>query len=703
MNFSFLIISIVASLTNPFSNNPSSVEHYGMVTNTLQFERVYQDTTKQSSQDSIIKPNLIVQKQLTAIEDSSLINDAEIGLKERFNDKINERSILEILSVPRQKKIFSWKYNKNYLEYDRNPVDTTLWLNHLFYPQQRKKESYTYLGNLGAPSLYDHFFSREASNPFLLTRYYNAYAEPVEELNQFNVRTPFTYLTYTTAGKRSQAEQMFRALHTQNVNKHLNIGVSYSHYGTKGVFENQSTRNNLISGFSSYHKGNVFGQVNFINKVYNNEENGGIQNFNIVPDTIETKIIPVWLKGAKSVSRERSIFAIVGYTLLNIKEYSLDTAKTENYIPLISTKLQVKREAHSRVFLNSSTNPDFFENSYINPYATYDSIALINWDTKLIVEINQFAKIPLMPGLRGWVGYEYADYYMFKPQDYIFASTIEPFYSAHFGLAAFSDSPYLSYRGAIKTYFSGYKADDKELKGEVRVSFWRDLNMPQLRGKIVLAETTPDIFYRSFFSNHYKWDNNFSKEKTFQLEGVFEIPKWNAELGYNIAYIQDYIFFNRQSLPEQTKDMTITSAFAQNNLKIGKGINFFNRIIWQINSNKEALSLPTLIGFSALYYEGELVKNALTTQIGLNVTYRTNFFADAYNPAIGQFYNQRLIEIGNYPVIDIYANFKWKRAILFAKYEHLNQGYPNKQYFSAFSYPINPQIFKFGVSWIFYD
>ncbi len=107
--------------------------------------------------------------------------------------------------------------------------------------------------------------------------------------------------------------------------------------------------------------------------------------------------------------------------------------------------------------------------------------------------------------------------------------------------------------------------------------------------------------------------------------------------------------------------------------------------------------------FSSAYYERVLIQNALTGQLGFNVYYRTKFYADAYSPSIAQFYSQRVEKIGGYPLVDAFLNFKWKRALIYLKLEHANQGYPNNEYFATYLYPYNPRIFKFGVLWTFYD
>ena len=47
---------------------------------------------------------------------------------------------------------------------------------------------------------------------------------------------------------------------------------------------------------------------------------------------------------------------------------------------------------------------------------------------------------------------------------------------------------------------------------------------------------------------------------------------------------------------------------------------------------------------------------------------------------------------------------RWKRMRIFLKYQHVNKGlFGNGEYFSAAGYPLNPGMFKIGISWGFYD
>ncbi|NJK87075.1 MAG: putative porin [Bacteroidales bacterium] len=91
------------------------------------------------------------------------------------------------------------------------------------------------------------------------------------------------------------------------------------------------------------------------------------------------------------------------------------------------------------------------------------------------------------------------------------------------------------------------------------------------------------------------------------------------------------------------------------------------------------------------------------TNLGFDMYYNTKFHAPAYLPHIGSFFNQREKEIGNYPYVDIFLNVKLKRALFFFKFEHVNSGLFDRNFFSALHYPRGQRMFKLGIAWNFYD
>ncbi|HOP04809.1 MAG TPA: hypothetical protein PL017_09950, partial [Tenuifilaceae bacterium] len=640
---------------------------------------------------------------------SSLFKEVSIDFTDAKNRSniIKNRNVLHVFSFKPNQRIYSWKYDEEYMSTVECNTDTSLWLNHLFYPQQKILETYTFLGNLGSPVKYDHFFSNQLFEPFLFNNYNSLYAIKGLSQTHYNIKKPFTVLEYSTAGKRKVAEQVLKAIHTQNVNQYLNFGVIYNFYGTKGIYSHQETKNNSYSVFSSYVKGNFSLQGTFSNNIFKNEENGGIVADSLLLDEdIEPQVLPFNLSdvsGTRSEYRERHISTLASYTLVNIENKELEyEGIKKSYSPLLTMKMIVNGIRYTRTFIDLKPDTLFYDNLFINPSKTYDSVYCSTWDAGIVLELEQLKSYPGLPGFRVWVNSQHLSAYSYKPGDFVYSKEKTILTTNHIGIAAYSSSNYFSYKGAARFFIDGYKSDDKDLRAEVSISPWRKEGLPILSAKIYFQDITPDIFLQNYFSNHYYWNNSFKKEKWFWINGSLKSDLWRTEIGYNLMHVKNYIYFDTTALPNQAANLDVVSLYAQNTLKFWR-LNFVNRIVWQSSSNREAVSLPKIIFFTSLFYEGELVKNALRAQIGLSAYYRTLFYADAYNVATGQFYNQREKELGNYPMVDLYANLKWKRAILYFKYEHVNQRYPHSEYFSALHYPINPRIFKFGVSWIFYD
>lgn len=711
-NISLAVFALIFSFTLNYSSSAIELSAYHIISPTSRFDTLANPVNDlvigvvtDSISNVLIDSTGVVDLPADSIDLSLPVMADEMEEQSEIKEMISNRSIIELLRPEADTiRYFAWKFNPIYLANDTISIDTLFKFRHLVYPQDKNFETVTYTGNLGGAVQFDHFFSRESRYNFLFSRHFDLYEPQASEMVHYNVRSPLTRLFYSTGGPTSRVEQVVHALQTQNLGKHLNFGISYDFYGTKGRYEHQDTRNNILSLFANYYKGNLSAQLALSNKVYKQEENGGVVDPYLVRDTV-VEYLPFRLSSASGTLRNFSVSSNVGYTISNVKQKikQSDGTYVTHYFPLISTSMLVDYARYSKLYVDSRPNPEYYEEFYISPLVTRDSVAKQTLEGKLMVEISQFKKIPGMPGIRGWVGYDWFDYHQFNPDFYLYPYEKSQEYSAHIGAAAYSYNPYFGYRAAARMFFSGYRADDKVLDGEAWISPWKDISMPRLKGNIEISETTPELFLTNYFSNHIKWENNFKKEKRFLLKGALEAKKWELELGYNLIHIKDYIFFNRDALPQQADNLTVTSAYLQKNFNFFNGLNIFNRIVWQVNSNKNVLSLPDLMLFSSVYYERVLVKNALSGQLGFNLYYRSKFYSDAYNPTTAQFYNQREEKLGGYPFADLFLNFKWKKALIYLKVEHVNQGFPNNNYFATYLYPYNPTVFKYGVLWTFYD
>ena len=128
-----------------------------------------------------------------------------------------------------------------------------------------------------------------------------------------------------------------------------------------------------------------------------------------------------------------------------------------------------------------------------------------------------------------------------------------------------------------------------------------------------------------------------------------------------------------------------------------------NSLIYQYVSESMPINLPVLIGYHSLYINGRLFKNALYAQLGADLYYSSSYYADAYMPASGRFYNQFEKKLGSYPYVDLFLNFMVSSARIFLKVSHLNSGLSGNSYYTVPHYPMPDRAYKLGISWMFYD
>ena len=134
-------------------------------------------------------------------------------------------------------------------------------------------------------------------------------------------------------------------------------------------------------------------------------------------------------------------------------------------------------------------------------------------------------------------------------------------------------------------------------------------------------------------------------------------------------------------------------------------LNIDTETTYQHSSNEAVLHLPALNVYANLYIKFKIAK-VLNTELGADVIYFTRYYAPDYSPAIGQFCLQNpqdRVKTGDYPIASIYANFLLKQTRFYVKYQHINEGSGDRNYFLVPHYPLNPAILWFGLSWNFYN
>ena len=231
----------------------------------------------------------------------------------------------------------------------------------------------------------------------------------------------------------------------------------------------------------------------------------------------------------------------------------------------------------------------------------------------------------------------------------------------------------------------------------------------------------PDFFMGCYHSKHYWWDHEeFDKQKHTHVGGAVSFPKTMTSLRVGWDFIGNYTYLTTShqlsaaNLPikhtadvrQSGKDVHVFTAELAQDFKTGI-LNWNNRITYQTSNREQVLPLPKLNVWSNLYIDFKIAK-VLKCHLGAAVTYFTKYNAPEYVPGLGQFAVQTneavRKEIGNYPFVDVYANFVLKGCRFFAMMSHVNAGMKgNKNYFTVPHYPMNERVFRLGISWNFYN
>ena len=137
------------------------------------------------------------------------------------------------------------------------------------------------------------------------------------------------------------------------------------------------------------------------------------------------------------------------------------------------------------------------------------------------------------------------------------------------------------------------------------------------------------------------------------------------------------------------------SATLRQNFHFGV-LHWDNRLTYQQCTEDAVIPLPKFVVNSNMYVMFKVA--TLFVQFGVNCDYFTKYKGVGFQPATMSFYNQRSVDIGNYPFVDVYINCKLSKTRFYVMMSHVNQGLTGTNYFSMPHYPMNPRRLQMGLS-----
>lgn len=391
------------------------------------------------------------------------------------------------------------------------------------------------------------------------------------------------------------------------------------------------------------------------------------------------------------------------------------------YVPVTSFIHTVKFDNYRRIYEAYQTPADYYLNEYYDAgRLTGDSIydQTKHWHMK-----NTFA-IAMLEGFNKWAKAGLKAFASYDLRHYELPTMEGGFekYNEHVlsvgGQLSKQEGKTLHYNAVAEIGLTGVDAGTLAIDGNV------DVNIPflgdtlQVRGDAFFHRETPSFYYRNYHARHLWWENDLDKTIHTRIMGTLSFPKTRTKLRVAVDEIKNYTYFSQSyditeeglrtgvmvTPMQESGGINLLTAQLEQNFRLGI-LNWENQFTYQHSSKESVLPVPAFNAYTNLYIKFKVVK-VLNVDLGADMRYFTSYEAPDYSPYMGQYTVQgngeNNVKIGNYPIVNVYANVHIKHTRFFVMMSHINAGQGDKNYFFAPHYPMNERVFRIGVSWNFF-
>lgn len=409
------------------------------------------------------------------------------------------------------------------------------------------------------------------------------------------------------------------------------------------------------------------------------------------------------------------------------KKTQVDTAwMKKEFVPVTSFIHTLKFDNYRRIYQAYKTSTDFYANTYtVDEPLTGDSI----YDKTRHYRLKNTFALSLLEGFNKWAKAGLKAFITSELRHFTLPSaTGTDTYNEHnlsFGAQLSKrQGKTLHYDAIAETWLTGEDAGQLKIDGSADLNFKLFGDTLTLTANGFFYRLNPTFYYRHYHSRHAWWDNtNMSKILHSRIQGILNYQKTRTTLRVAVDEIKNYTYFASShtitsgkrvnhaiTVNQNSGAIHLLTASLSQDFTFGP-LNWESVITYQNSSNKTVLPVPTLNLYSNVYLRFKIA-HVLRCDFGADVRYFTKYYAPDYVPSLGQYAVQTntnttgsdsRVEIGNYPVVNVYANFHLKHTRFFIMMSHLNAGTGKKNYFYTPHYPLNQSILRFGLSWNFFN
>jgi hypothetical protein len=581
------------------------------------------------------------------------------------------------------------------------------------------------LSNLGGPRNQLLINQPRPLEQFLGLGAYQDYILRPDQVRFYQVKSPLTEARYLNGYDRGQ---LFSIYHTQNITERWNALIKYQRLNSLSFFANDQNKqvNFLASSQFLSKNGRYQLKTFFSDQKLEMQEFGGIVADSIVLDNLEpnrTLITPnldrdqsfaysrqfyldhslILFGGGNKKAKEPALglndsTSLTKDTLLVADSLSLDTAMVEEEVKADESKafLALGHQLHYRrsAWAYQGFSEDFYDQYFrVRGNLYRDSTGSRSLKNSIYIKTHfgdSLSAFDLQTGA-ALLNYDYTS----GNAGFVGSSL------GVFGRLAGNWRDYFDLKAQLDYYFSGALANSLDFQLRLQTIFYRNLGVYfQYR----LNLQYPEFFDQFYLSNNFIWNQNFDQTGDNSIAAGL---RWGEDNFLQLATrtISNFVYYDAQSIPQQSAEALVyTQVDLKQDFDFLRRLHFDNRATWQQPlQNGALLPLPELVIRNSLYVDFEVFSGVLKCLVGLEHNYFSRFAAQNYNPALGRFYLANERPVGDYPLIDLFAQVKLGKARFFFKLEHANQGLNGFDYFAAPRFPINDRIFRIGINWRFFN
>ncbi|MHA6249283.1 putative porin [Pontibacter sp. CAU 1760] len=611
--------------------------------------------------------------------------------------------------------------------YEEVAVDTLLHNLHNERYWYNDTAFYQHLGNIGTAAQPLLFRMPDQIGVRLGKNIFDRYAYNPGKLNYFNTRSPYTHLYYVQG---SRGEQAFEALHTRNITSRWNAGIAYqvlsanqqigqaaTERRTRGFIDNQA-----VKAFTHYRSENDKYDA-FFNFTYMKVEQ--IETGGILPDTslattrnnYAESILARFAEAPVQMTQTSNEEGRTNFHFLQIYKLAKENLKVYHQLDWYRQRNVFEDENLSIYRRNITPFAPKLDRTFV-VYPNFDDVVSgYNFTPARTKESTTFRSLQNVFGLTGNNKLSsYNAYAKLRNVNMQYAALVplvkepgETDTTTRYGDFRQTDTyAKVLIGGDIRLFYKNLA----ELTGEAEYQLGSDYRVKgkaRIGGASATLERvllSPTLVENDILSNHYAWENDFEPSVTDRIGVGFEShigKRQFLRLDAHYTNVKRYIFFNERAIPQQLSgNQRFFGASLSHHIQFGV-LHFKNFGSYTNTDEADKIRVPEFLMESSLYLEGYLFKKALFSQVGVQATYPSSYYADGYMPVTQQFYVQNSFLVQSYPVVEVFMNADIKSVNLFLKMAHVNDGLLDPVYFNTPYYPAMRRSFVFGLKWMFFD